>query len=537
MTTKRNPAVVPDYEDLSSARFDESTVLEAVYGDDFSSATGAWNCPTWAVNVQPPDIDTETIGSRLTLSLQLNKKYPYVIPKIDTKNIQGLSPAEVKELHVKLHARASELAAIGSPMMVELVQVAEDYLLAHNRDPNMSAWEQMQEREKQLKAQQTEAGDALEQLMGSAEDKSGATFGGYDEHTGGDQQALGPQNYSDVKKEILRQHEAIEAARKLRSSSLGEQSMTKQTPGGAEVPDDEEDETDFDIDLDYSPAQAGSSSRYETDFIEMGVLGRGGGGEVVKARNRLDGRIYAIKKVILEREDGALAKIGALQNQKLRREVTTISRMTHPNIVRYYQAWVEGDGSSDEQAAGEEHSISTIIREPSTAGPVGMIPEETEGEEDESESSGGFWASSRGPSSGDLADSVVGDVPEDSDTRSNIQAEESDSDEMFGAPGGMGLHNPLMDGLGFQNTFYNNMFESGDTLAKGESISVEDEESEWTEDDSSVKVGSGVKGRKILYIQMVSPHDNKPRVDFIIFSSLLNALDISRSTVRLLYES
>ena len=108
---------------------------------------------------------------------------------------------------------------------------------------------------------------------------------------------------------------------------------------------------------------------------------------------------------------------------------------------------------------------------------------------------------------------------------------------MFGAPGGMGLHNPLMDGLGFQNTFYNNMFESGDTLAKGESISVEDEESEWTEDDSSVKVGSGVKGRKILYIQMVSPHDNKPRVDFIIFSSLLNALDISRSTVRLLYES
>ena len=89
----------------------------------------------------------------------------------------------------------------------------------------------------------------------------------------------------------------------------------------------------------------------------------------------------------------------------------------------------------------------------------------------------------------------------------------------------MGLHNPLMDGLGFQNTFYNNMFESDDALAKGASTSDEVEgESEWTEDDSSVKVGSGVKGRKILYIQMVSPHhDSMPTVAFIIFASLLNA--------------
>ena len=36
------------------------------------------------------------------------------------------------------------------------------------------------------------------------------------------------------------------------------------------------------------------------------------------------------------------AVVGVRQvNRKLRREVTTISRMYHKNIVRYYQAWVE----------------------------------------------------------------------------------------------------------------------------------------------------------------------------------------------------
>jgi hypothetical protein len=43
-----------------------------------------------------------------------------------------------------------------------------------------------------------------------------------------------------------------------------------------------------------------------------------------------------------EQGSGEVAKARANLNRKLRREVTTISRMTHKNIVRYYQAWVEG---------------------------------------------------------------------------------------------------------------------------------------------------------------------------------------------------
>ncbi|KAG4084045.1 Serine/threonine-protein kinase [Neocallimastix lanati (nom. inval.)] len=99
-------------------------------------------------------------------------------------------------------------------------------------------------------------------------------------------------------------------------------------------------------------------SRYRSDFEEIEFLGKGGFGEVVKARNRLDGRVYAIKKVKLDPKDSEY-------NKKILREVTTLSRLHHEYVVRYYQAWFE-------EADGNEYSDSE---------------EEEEEEDDEFESS------------------------------------------------------------------------------------------------------------------------------------------------------
>ncbi|PVU94447.1 hypothetical protein BB561_002544 [Smittium simulii] len=77
-----------------------------------------------------------------------------------------------------------------------------------------------------------------------------------------------------------------------------------------------------------------TNSRYFTDFEEISFLGKGGFGSVVKARNRIDGRLYAIKKVSLDSRNTD-------SNKKILREVTTLSRLQHPNVVRYYTTWFE----------------------------------------------------------------------------------------------------------------------------------------------------------------------------------------------------
>ncbi|RDA82916.1 hypothetical protein CP532_6051 [Ophiocordyceps camponoti-leonardi (nom. inval.)] len=73
-------------------------------------------------------------------------------------------------------------------------------------------------------------------------------------------------------------------------------------------------------------------SRYTADFFEEGRLGKGGFGEVVKARKKLNGQIYAIKKINVKTH-GSLTEI--------LKEVRLLSQLSHPAVVRYYDAWVE----------------------------------------------------------------------------------------------------------------------------------------------------------------------------------------------------
>ncbi|KZF22607.1 Serine/threonine-protein kinase [Xylona heveae TC161] len=86
-------------------------------------------------------------------------------------------------------------------------------------------------------------------------------------------------------------------------------------------------------------------SRYANDFVEAGRLGKGGFGEVVKARNKLDGRFYAIKKIT---QQSTSSLTGVLS------EIMLLSRLNHPYVVRYFTAWMEEDfsalGNDDEDA-------------------------------------------------------------------------------------------------------------------------------------------------------------------------------------------
>ena len=77
-----------------------------------------------------------------------------------------------------------------------------------------------------------------------------------------------------------------------------------------------------------------ANSRLAADFAQEGVLGRGGYGKVVRARHRLDATYYAIK---------ILYKCSESMLDKLIPEVTILSQLQHPHVVRYVNVWKEAE--------------------------------------------------------------------------------------------------------------------------------------------------------------------------------------------------
>ncbi|XP_049871174.1 eukaryotic translation initiation factor 2-alpha kinase 1-like [Pectinophora gossypiella] len=75
-------------------------------------------------------------------------------------------------------------------------------------------------------------------------------------------------------------------------------------------------------------------SRYHKEFEELYYIAGGGFGSVFKARHRLDGVEYAVKKVYIKSSD-----VNSIMSHLA--EVKTIASLNHPNIVNYKAAWLE----------------------------------------------------------------------------------------------------------------------------------------------------------------------------------------------------
>ena len=63
-------------------------------------------------------------------------------------------------------------------------------------------------------------------------------------------------------------------------------------------------------------------------------IGEGGFGQVFHCIHKLDERPYAIKKILLPKNN-------PIETTRILREVKHLSSLNHQNIVRYYQTWVE----------------------------------------------------------------------------------------------------------------------------------------------------------------------------------------------------
>ncbi|OQR92721.1 heme regulated eukaryotic translation initiation factor-like protein [Achlya hypogyna] len=77
-------------------------------------------------------------------------------------------------------------------------------------------------------------------------------------------------------------------------------------------------------------------SRYARDFDEIRLIGQGGFGQVFMARHKLDGICYAIKQVRFFNKGFQSPLV-----QNVLREVHCLARCDHPNVNRYFSAWLE----------------------------------------------------------------------------------------------------------------------------------------------------------------------------------------------------
>ncbi|KAJ7432513.1 kinase-like domain-containing protein [Mycena galericulata] len=97
------------------------------------------------------------------------------------------------------------------------------------------------------------------------------------------------------------------------------------------------------------PQRDRQSSRWKEDWEELELLGKGAFGSVVKARNKIDSRIYAVKKIRLNTTQS---------DTKIFREVNALSRLSHRFIVRYFTTWVETAEAASAAASDESGTES-----------------------------------------------------------------------------------------------------------------------------------------------------------------------------------
>jgi serine/threonine protein kinase len=93
-------------------------------------------------------------------------------------------------------------------------------------------------------------------------------------------------------------------------------------------------------------AAQGAALRFDTDFEQLAVLGRGTFGEVVLVQNKVDGRKYALKKIPLSMD--------SKDREKILREASVLSGLVHRNVIRYYGAWIETGTDTRKKAQGDD---------------------------------------------------------------------------------------------------------------------------------------------------------------------------------------
>eukprot|EP01041_Mallomonas_annulata_P007736 gene7736-15822_t len=308
---------------------DEIESLKAIYLNDFEDRpSGAWEIPCFIIRIRP--MASEEIYCFVTLSFSLPKTYPKTSPTISIEESKGLSDKDKNTLLALLTDLADKNRC--KVMIYELTMLAQNYVGSKNKKPQ-TLNEEMKSRQKRE-----------EEIMKNLREHSSEKLAEIEKIS----QQLDSKQFSNS----LRNPLVLNLTHKSRSLKTddNEESIINIVTRIREEGHSEDDSHSISSDDNEVIDPESTGSRYRMEFIEICRLGSGAFGEVWKVKNRLDRRSYAIKKIQLDPTDAVL-------NRKIRREVTTISRLLHKHIVRYYAAWLE---QSDNNNNKSKKSLNTL---------------------------------------------------------------------------------------------------------------------------------------------------------------------------------
>eukprot|EP00953_Heterococcus_sp_UTEX-ZZ885_P027451 14725-Heterococcus_DN1.PRE.2 len=313
--------------DFAQEQHDEIQALSSIWPSEFRQKAGVWAKQEYACDVTP-GLDHDNFA-RVTLVFSYPARYPHLPPVLRLEDAQHLSDAEVKELKALLTLQAQSLAGRGNVFMLDLIMEAQQFVRDHNRRPDRSLYDNMESEDRRQKQENDQKLDAEEARM-KEEDRYAAQQQAAKERTKREQQlqqrrsSINDAGGTDEQVAAAAAEDAVHAS----SSEFDSNDST-----------DNEERRNSGVDGDAG----GRSSWYRSQFKEWASvslaaeshlmvtlhvkqqicqIGRGGFGTVYKVRNRVDKRLYAIKKIPLDPHDKET-------NKKIRREVTTISRMIH----------------------------------------------------------------------------------------------------------------------------------------------------------------------------------------------------------------
>jgi translation initiation factor 2-alpha kinase 4 len=304
---------------------EEREALQAIFGADFvpkekkKGNKAILSLPSFTIRVQPSPLGDGSVYSSATIKFVLLKGYPQKFPaQIEVEESKGLSKAALEELEEKLMTERKRLA--GQVQCFELCNVAREHLELYNRKP-LSLYQTMVKREER-------EGNALDQLRGgggggggggSTSPRNSSTLptppphrqetkertesfgsGGYyiseedEDSSGHEEDEDVPEGISEQLRQQVARLDVFKQKEILKAKAL----QAVRPP--VEDEDDQEDDSPFaQVGENGRLGESDKRGRYESEFEEISLLGRGASGEVWKVRNRLDRRVYAVKKIAM----------------------------------------------------------------------------------------------------------------------------------------------------------------------------------------------------------------------------------------------